>query len=73
MGAFEDCVNLHSIYCPANTPPQGSQYMFQHNASDRKIYVPTQSVEAYKSAEYWSDYADDIVGYDFEWSLETLR
>ena len=65
MGALEDCVNLHSIYCPANTPPQGNQYMFQHNASGRKIYVPTESVEAYKSAEYWSEYANDIVGYDF--------
>ena len=30
-----------------------------------KIYVPSNSVEAYKSAEYWSDYADYIEGYDF--------
>ena len=31
-----------------------------------KIYVPTESVDEYKSAEHWSEYADDIVGYDFE-------
>ena len=39
--------------------------MFYDNASGRKIYVPAASVEAYKSANYWSDYAADIVGYDF--------
>ena len=40
--------------------------MFRNNASGRKIYVPAESVDAYKSASYWSDYADAIVGYDFE-------
>ena len=39
--------------------------MFTNNASGRTIYVPTQSVEAYKSASYWSKYASYIVGYDF--------
>lgn len=29
------------------------------------IYVPTESVEAYKSADGWSYYASYIVGYDF--------
>ena len=39
--------------------------MFDYNASGRKIYVPMESVEAYKSAEYWSEYASDIIGYNF--------
>jgi 3-dehydroquinate dehydratase len=39
--------------------------MFYNNASGRKIYVPTASVEAYKAASYWSSYASYIVGYDF--------
>lgn len=30
------------------------------------IYVPEQSVEAYKKAEHWSRYASYIKGYDFE-------
>ena len=30
------------------------------NASGRKIYVPRNSVEAYKAAQYWSEYADYI-------------
>jgi len=39
--------------------------LFYNNASGRKIYVPRNSVEAYKAAEYWSDYKSYIVGYDF--------
>ena len=39
--------------------------MFYNNASGRKIYVPSNSVSAYKSASGWSDYASAIVGYDF--------
>ena len=39
--------------------------MLYNNASDRKIYVPTESVDAYKAAPYWSDYASAIEGYDF--------
>lgn len=40
--------------------------MFDNNASGCKIYVPTESVEAYKTAKYWNSYASSIVGYDFE-------
>ena len=63
--AFRYCSSLTSVYCKATTPPAGGNYMFYDNASDRKIYVPTESVEAYKSAAFWSDYADAIVGYNF--------
>ena len=64
-GAFFSCKSLTSVYCKPTTPPNGAEYMFDSNASGRKIYVPTASVDAYKSAEYWSNYADYIVGYDF--------
>ena len=63
--AFRYCSSLTSVYCKALTPPAGGSNMFGSSASDRKIYVPTESVEAYKSASYWSSYADAIVGYDF--------
>ena len=64
--AFYDCSSLTSVYCKATTPPAVSgAIVFYNNASDRKIYVPMESVKAYKSAEGWSDYADDIVGYNF--------
>ena len=70
-GAFCGCGSLTSAYCKAITPPVAliysdyDWYAFEYNAPGRKIYVPTESVEAYKSASYWSEYADDIVGYDF--------
>ena len=63
--AFMNCPSLTSVYCKAIVPPAGSLWMLNGNASDRKIYVPTESVEAYKSAGYWSEYADAIVGYNF--------
>ena len=65
MYAFESCISLKEVYCKPITPPAGGYSLFDSNASGRKIYVPRNSVEAYKSAEYWSDYASDIVGYDF--------
>ena len=66
-GAFSNCTNLTSVYCKATTPPALSDsIVFYNNASDRKIYVPMESVEEYKSAEGWKySYADAIVGYEF--------
>ena len=63
--AFYYCDSLTSVYCKPTTPPTAGNYIFHGKASGCKIYVPTASVEAYKAAQYWSDYADDIVGYDF--------
>ena len=63
--AFMYCSSLTSVYCKATTPPTGGNNMFYNNASGRKIYVPHNSVDAYKSASYWSDYASAIEGYDF--------
>ena len=63
--AFSRCTSLTSVYCKATTPPTGNYGMFWENADERKIYVPRNSVDAYKSAECWRDYADYIEGYDF--------
>ena len=63
--AFSGCDSVATIYCKATIPPRGGGGMFNYNAPGRKIYVPRESVDAYKVAGYWSDYADDIVGYDF--------
>ena len=64
--AFYSCTSLTSVYCKATTPPSldGSR-VFDDNHSGRKFYVPTGSVNAYKSATYWIEYASAIVGYDF--------
>ena len=69
--AFYNCSSLTSVYCEATTPPilDDAAFKYYNNGSvyniGCKIYVPRNSVEAYKSAEYWSDYATYIVGYDF--------
>ena len=68
--AFRDCTRLTSVYCKATTPPcadarGGAWDAFDNNASGRKIYVPMESVDAYKAAPGWSEYADAIVGYNF--------
>ena len=63
--AFKYCGGLTSVYCKPTTPPTGANHMFDQNATGRKIYVPTASVDAYKSASCWSDYEYSIVGYDF--------
>ena len=65
VSAFYGCDSLTNVYCKAITPPRGGDYMFGSNATNFKIYVPRNSVKAYKSATYWKYYADDIVGYDF--------
>ena len=64
--AFYNCTSLTSVYCKAVTPPTLGKYVFDSNGSGRKIYVPAGSVETYKSATRWSEYASAIVGYDFE-------
>ena len=64
--AFGDCSILESVYCKATTPPTLSgDAVFDSNGTERRIYVPKESVDAYKSAKRWSEYANYIVGYDF--------
>ena len=60
--AFCDCNALTSIYCKATTPPT-LYSTFSDNLIN--IYVPSSSVDTYKAANYWKNYADKIVGYDF--------
>ena len=63
--AFYACTSLAAVYCKPTTPPTGSSNMFNGNDPDRKIYVPTNSVNAYKREMYWMNYHQYIVGYDF--------
>ena len=64
--AFYYCNKLAKVYCKAVTPPVGATGMFNMRASSPNIYVPMGSVEAYKSADGWSNYVDYIFGYRFD-------
>ena len=58
--------SLKSIYFKGITPPKISYNLFYVNDEPPTIYVPRESVDKYKKASRWSDYANKIVGYDFE-------
>ena len=57
--AFWDCTNLTSITILATTPPTLGGQTFE-NCTKAVIYVPASSVETYKTASLWTDYADKI-------------
>ena len=63
--AFDHCTSLREVYCKPTTPPSLEYYAFTNNASNRIIYVPMESVDAYKSADKWKDYSSSIQGYNF--------
>lgn len=59
--AFKDCTNLNTIIIDADSIPENLSTIiisspFQNCPSDMTIYVPVNSVELYKEAEYWGDY-----------------
>ena len=67
-GAFLSTPNLASIYCKPVEPPMMSGNSFDYGC---KFYVPTESLDAYKEAQGWSNYNGDwgngetFVGYTF--------
>ena len=72
--AFESNRNLSTVYCMPATPPSvgtdyddGDRYWdaFDGCAAGCMIYVPQSSLDSYKSASYWKEYKDKMVGYSF--------
>ncbi len=56
---FEHDKALKSVTCLAPEPPAGGTEMFD-DTSECPIYVPAESVDAYRSAPYWKNYAHRI-------------
>ena len=57
--AFRDCSSLTAITCEAKTPPTlEDSYVFFGVNKSIPVYVPASSVEAYKSAQYWSEFTN---------------
>lgn len=59
--AFQKCTNLTIINVLPVTPPSLGSYVFADTASIFKIYVPSESVAAYKAASGWSSYSSRIM------------
>ena len=60
------CPSMTELYCAAPTPPYLEGDTIYGDVPGRTIYVPVDSVTAYQTADVWSDFADEFVGYDFE-------
>lgn len=58
-GVFYNCIGLTSVTCLATTPPTLGTTVFD-NTNNCPIYVPSESVNAYKTATNWSTYASGI-------------
>lgn len=58
--AFNYARNLTSVTVLATTPPTLGNSVFNAYQSEYPIYVPAESVEAYKAANNWSSYASRI-------------
>ena len=59
--AFHRCSKLTTIYCRANTPPTMTNSVgFGTVSALTHIYVPAASVDAYKAATNWAQYASKI-------------
>lgn len=59
--AFSRCSGLVSVTIEATTPPTLTNVnAFDNTHADLVIYVPAESVEAYKAATNWSTYASKI-------------
>ena len=59
--AFESCTYLTEVIMEPTVPPILGYNVFTNTSSDLVIKVPAESLQAYKTAPGWSDYADSIV------------
>jgi hypothetical protein len=58
--AFHNCYALKAFICCAETPPTLQANSFFGVPEDCVIYVPADSVDAYKTATNWSDRAEYV-------------
>lgn len=58
--AFNGCTNLTTVVSLNPTPPSLDSFSFNNCTKLANIYVPSASVNAYKTATNWSAYANII-------------
>ena len=54
--AFKECTGLTSIFCEAVTPPECGSDCFYGVPKNIPIYVPSNSISAYKEAYQWKNF-----------------
>ena len=59
-GAFDQCSELQNFICMATTPPDNNHGGMPTTHTNFDIYVPDDSVDAYKAAPGWQRYAARI-------------
>lgn len=59
--AFGDCSGLKEMICMAVTPPDLGNTVFLGMSSNAPLYVPTESVDAYKRNSEWEQYPGPIL------------
>lgn len=76
--AFMGCTNLESVTVLRTQPPTLYEDAFRNTNNQFLIYVPDESLTAYKTASQWSNYSSRIFGIlasqypDFTWSGTTI-
>ena len=58
--SFRNCGSLTTMTVEATTPPTLGNNAFNNTNANLVIYVPAESLEAYKAANNWSTYASQI-------------
>lgn len=58
--AFIYCTSLNKVTVLASTPPSLGNNAFFNTSEDLRIYVPEESLNAYKTAYNWSEYSTKI-------------
>lgn len=58
--AFYNCDGIYSMTLHSTTPPTLGSNALANTRTNLKIYVPSASVNAYKTATNWSNYANKI-------------
>lgn len=72
--SFSGCSNLNSVTIESTTPPTLYDLnAFSGTSSDLKFYVPCSAVNTYRTANKWSNYASQIVGFEscttYDWQV----
>jgi hypothetical protein len=62
---FDGCTSLKEVFFFAKTPPYIAYGMFR--GLNPTIFVPKESLDAYKNALYWQDFDIQAIPYKSQW------